>query len=408
MFVETMREIMLINNIKLVRFIKWRLYYIFDYFFKQEAYFYRKYNKSTKIKRLFITTGNISLVNILAIINEIGNFDKYEDTLVIDTGKGQKEFVDKQLQIASLHKFKKIIADPRINPGVQLVLYNHYKVDEIYLLNHPMHFKTVLPLFKNIPITLIDEGAGSLINYNSDKIESLKCYKTHKYFGKIDFIGLEDADEIKFETVDINEFRKIASVLSIKYPIETKNSKTDKIILYCGVYWEVSGLDKETFTRIQNKLLNDLLDAGYKIMYKPHPRDTEFYGLENNPNVEFITSKFPIELYNLDVLAVVSMSSTCLLSIPHYWEIPCFSNVVEKAVEYNPYDIVKINLIRFIVGQYSPTYKMLLDLDVNNTSREELKIQIKNMYDNFMKDKPLLSQNQKIKDYMRGMNETKK
>ena len=163
-----------LNNYKIVRYLKWGIYHIFKYFFLLEYCLYMQFKKLRKIRRLFITTGNISLVNILAIINEIGNFDKYEDALVIDTGKGQEEFVDKQLQIASLHKFKKIIADPMINPGVQLVLHNHYKVDEIYLLNHPLHFKTVLPLFKNIPITLIDEGAGSLINYNSDKIESLK------------------------------------------------------------------------------------------------------------------------------------------------------------------------------------------------------------------------------------------
>ena len=150
-------------------------------------------------------------------------------------------------------------------------------------------------------------------------------------------------------------------------------------------------------------MLNDLLDAGYKIMYKPHPRDTEFYGLENNPNVEFVTSKLPIELYNLDVLAVVSMSSTCVLSIPHYWEIPCFSDIIKQAVDYNPKDVMKINLIRYIVSQYSPNYKMLLDLDVKNTSREELKIRIKNIYDNFMKDKPMLSKNENVKAYVRGM-----
>ena len=143
-------------------------------------------------------------------------------------------------------------------------------------------------------------------------------------------------------------------------------------------------------------------------MYKPHPRDTEFYGLKNNPSVEFVTSKLPIELYNLDILAVVSMSSSCLISIPHYWKIPCFSNVTPKAVEYNPTDVVKINLIRYIVKEYSPNYRMLLDLDIKKTSREELKMQIKDLYDNFMKEKTLMSQNKKLKEYMRGMNESSK
>ena len=398
---------MTVNDFRLIRMLKMCLYCIFRHFVDIEYRIYNRFVKKDFVTRLFITSGNISLINILVIINKIGNFDKYNDILVINSGKGRQDFDDIQMKIAQLHKFKKIIVTHKVNPGVELIFNQPYKVDELYMINHKVHFKKVLPLFKNIPIpiTLIDEGPGSLINYSSDKIANLKCFKTHTYLGKIDFLDFGNSERIKFEKVDLNEFKKIASGLSKKYPIETNNAMTDKPILYCGNYWEVSGLDKETFTKEQNKLLNDLLDAGYKIMYKPHPRDTEFYGLENNPNVEFVTSKLPVELYNLDVLAVVSMSSTCVLSIPHYWEIPCFSDIIKQAVDYNPKDVMKINLIRYIVSQYSPNYKMLLDLDVKNTSREELKIRIKNIYDIFMKDKPMLSKNENVKVYVRGMNE---
>ena len=73
---------------------------------------------------------------------------------------------------------------------------------------------------------------------------------------------ITDINKIKFEPLDIDEFRKIADSLSKQYPIEIKSSKYDKTILYCGIYWEVSGLDKETFVNVQNETVNNLLNAG--------------------------------------------------------------------------------------------------------------------------------------------------
>lgn len=396
------------NNYRQIRMIKWGIYYTFRYLLKFEYLLYKKMKFSKKIKRIFTTTGNISLINALAIIKTKSSFKNYEDILVIDTGKGQIDFVKKQLEIASFHKFKKIIVQPRINPGVQLVLNNFFKVDELYILNHPLHVNTVLPLFPKVKVFLIDEGPGSLLNYNSDKIKNLESFITHRYINKLDFCNIENINKIKFEPLDINEFRKIADTLSKKYPIEIKTSKEDKAILYCGIYWEVSGLDKDTFTQVQNETINNLLNAGYKILYKPHPRDTEFYGLDKNPNVEFINSKFPIELYNLDILAVVSLSSSTSISPAHYWGISCFSNVVDDAIKIDKNDKINIDLIRFIVKEYSPNYKELLKLDVKNTTKSDLKQQIKKIYSNFLKDKPLLSQNENVKEFVRGINAIKK
>ena len=397
----------IMNNHRKIRQIKWGIYYIFRNFIKFENLLYNKLKTSKNIRRLFITTGNISLINALAIINKIGSFENYEDILVIDTGKGQIDFVKKQLEIANLHKFKKIIVQPRTNPGVQLVLSNYFKVDKLYIVNHPFHLNYVLPLYPNAKTTLIDEGPGSLLNYNSDKISNLESFMTDRYINKFDFCNIDDISKIKFDPLDINEFRKIAEKLSKKYPIEIKSLKDEKTILYCGIYWEVSGLNKETFTQIQNETINNLLGAGYKILYKPHPRDTEFYGLEKNSNVEFISSKLPIELYNLDVLAIVSLSSSTSISPAHYWQIASFSNVTKDAIKIDKNDKINTALIRYIVKEYSPNYKELLNLDVKNTSRDDLKKKIKEIYNNFIKDKPLLSQNENVKEFIRGMNAIK-
>ena len=102
------------------------------------------------------------------------------------------------------------------------------------------------------------------------------------------------------------------------------------------------------------------------------------------------------------------MSSTTSISTAHYWDIPCFSNVIDKAIEINKNYKINIDLIRFIVKEYSPNYKELIKLDVKNTSKNELQHKIKEIYNKFIEDKPLLSENTNIKEFIRGMNEIKK
>lgn len=392
-----------INQYRIIRIIKRIIAKGYEPIFRIKYSLYLNKKNKNKLVRLFDTTGNISLINALTIINEEKDYDQYEDILIIDS-HGTEDFRRYNLEIAKLHNFKKIIFTSNIRLKTVLLLHNLYKVDILYVMNHPVHLPFLLQLYKKSTYYVIDEGAASLVNAGIDKINKLKSVRTHLYLNKLDFCNIEDIKKLKFEPLNIIEFREIAKNLSKRYPIEIKSSKDEKTILYCGIYWEVSGLDKNNFIETQNEMLNNLLKAGYKILYKPHPRDTEYYGLDENPNVEFITSKLPIELYDLDVLAVVSLSSTSSLSPAHYWGIPCFSNVIDQALLDNRFNI---NINRLIVKEYSPNYNELLKLDVKNSSREELKRQIKEIYDDFLKDKPLLSQNENIKEYIRGMNEFK-
>lgn len=386
----------ILNDYKFVRIIKWLLFYMIRPLVKLENKIYLKIPHKKK-KRLFSTSGNISLINALSIINDIGNFDKYEDILIINTGKGRKEFVEKQMEIAKIHKFKKIIIAMNIDSAYQLAFKNIFALDELFLLNHPLNLNRTILLYDNkLPLRIIDEGAASLMDYGFNKIKKTLEIHMHKYLGKLDFLGLDDMNKYSFKPVNVDEFKKIAAELSSKYPISYKLEPEDKAILYCGIYWEVTGLSREKFVEIQSNMLNELLNAGYKILYKPHPRDNEFFGFDKNPNVTFIDSKFPIELYNLDVVAIVSVSSTTSITPAHYWGIPSFSNVVDESLVHNDKDKISIDIVRTIVREYSPNYKELLNFDVKNLTKEELKTQLKKLYDDFIKSKPLLHENPHI------------
>ena len=392
------------NDYRVIRYLKYCIYYIFRVIVIFEYNIYilfknLKKRESKKINRLFATTGNISLINTITLINEIGDKHLYDDILFIDTGKGREEFVNTQLEIAKLHKFKKIIVGYQLSSGVEAVLHNIFKVDEVFLLNHPAHTSTIIPLYKQAKFILIDEGPASLIAYDKQFLKQIKVFKTHRYLNKLDFCGLDNIDLVNFGSLDLNEFRKIANTISEKYPLTPKYKAKDKAILYCGIYWEVSGLDRKSFIKLQNETINNLLKAGYKILYKPHPRDTEFYGLDKNPNVEFINTRLPIELYKLDILAVVSISSTASLSYAHYWQVPSFSNVTPEAIQVKSNKVL-LNLVRFIVNEYSPNYSELLDLDVKNRSSDMLAQDIMNIYNTFMASKPLLSKNISVNKYL--------
>lgn len=392
------------NDYKFIRYTKWGLYYVLRPFFILEHIIYSKFFRSKKkIKRLFATTGNISLVNSLAIINEIGDFYKYDDTLIIGS-KGNYEFFKKQLEIANIHNFR-VINEINLFPSVMAVLHNLFAFDEVYALNHPMYQTTFLPLYPCADLIFIDEGAGSLINHNCEAYKNLKKFKTHNYMGKVDFVGLKDKHSVNFESVDINEFRKISDILSKQSPIEFPSNSEDKYILYCGVCWENVGVSQQEYIELQKTMLYELLNAGYKILYKPHPRDNEYYGFDKNPNVIFLTSKYPIELYNLDIVAILSINSTASISYPHYWEVPGFCNIPDKTIFETKTDKAQNNIIRYIVKEYSLDYKHLLDFDVKNLSKEELKKQIKEFYDDFLSKKEKLSENKDIYNYWLKVNE---
>ena len=388
---------MYLNDFKFIRILKFVLSKCWFPFFTMQYRFFNKFNNNKKTIRLFTTTGNISLINNLAIINEIGDFDKYEDILFVDPGKGREEFIKKTLQIASLHEFKNIYFAVGTRLSSELILKNIVNIDELYLLNHPKFIEPFIKVYDQTPIILTDEGAASLMDYGLDKIKNLKSFKTNKYLNKIDFMGLDNLSKINFENIDMNEFQKIANILSKQYPISYKINPEDKAILYCGIYWEVTGLSREKFVEIQSNMLNELLNAGYKILYKPHPRDNEFFGFDKNPNVIFIDSKLPIEIYRLNVIAILSVSSTTSITSPHYWQIAGFSNIVEESLAENPEDITKNNIIRMIINEYSQNYKKLLEYDVIGTSREELKTLIFEDYMNFLDTKPILSVNSLFK-----------
>lgn len=387
-------KMMEINKIKVYRQILWLFAFLWKPVFKIEQKILKKC-KSCK-KRLFITTGNISLINILALLNNLEN-DGYEDYLIIESTTGTNKFWEINSNIAKKYKFKKIFLFYSIRFDTAFILNNLFDFDEVFVLNKKDQIETIKELLPSTIINLYEEGAGSLANFKNCNDLNINKFYTHKYLDKLDGLNMPINVSEKMQFQDTKAFNEIAEQITQEYPLNINFNNEDKSVIFCGTYWNPR-LDppKEEFEQSQLELINSLTDCGYKIYYKPHPRAEELYGLDKNSNVQMLDSVIPIELCNIDVLAIVS-SSTCCIAPAHYWGIPCFSDISEYSLEQN--NELGINIFRFIIKEYSPDYRELLKIDTKNLSREEVKTKIKEIYDNYLKDKPDLSVNKRVIDY---------
>ena len=85
-------------------------YFRIKFFIRAHNSYRMRGNKSVK-RRLIITTGNISLINAIAALNQLSKKDsetKYEDYLYVMNNNKNAEFKDTCEKIASLHPFKEI------------------------------------------------------------------------------------------------------------------------------------------------------------------------------------------------------------------------------------------------------------------------------------------------------------
>ncbi len=147
----------------------------------------------------------------------------------------------------------------------------------------------------------------------------------------------------------------------------------------------------------QNSIIEKLIHNGYKVIFKPHPRDNCNY--QENSKFQLLKTKIPLECYNLKnkCLAVISLFSSISCQMYHYQNIVgfCATDLIKNAQ-----DDIGINIIK----EYTPNVNNLLNIDVGTKTFEELKKEILNLYLNFIKDKPLLSENKVIEKLYEKLN----
>ena len=374
-----------------------------DFIRKNKKYNKRK-NKTLK-RRLFLTTGNLSLLNTISVIKQL-NEDNCEDVLVVMSHLTNDMFEKSIKIISSKHSFKSIYtqfgnASDNIIRNDFFIRNNLYDFDEIYFSNQELYIFITSDLYKNSKWIMIEEGASGRFRFPEGNYKPVSKMIMHEYLdNKIDSFGFSDEIKKKIIPLDKSIFLDVANSCAKECPVNINTKEDEKIILLCGLWWENTGLTKEEYIELQETYIQKFLEKGYTVWFKPHPRDNRDY--IKNDKVKILQTALPLECYRFDnVVATVSFLSTSSLQSYYFSEIPGFQIKIEEIPTCNRGGTMRI-LVKKMIQDYAPSIEYLLDLDTKHLSLFETKEKIKDVYLNYMNKLPNISEN---KDMIKLANE---
>ena len=370
-------------------------------FVEKNNKFLNRSDKTVK-RRLFLTTGNISLLNDLTVIKQL-NEKNCEDVLFIHSHIANEDFIEYSKTIASLHNFKKIYSLHKKNSDCRdfFIKNKLTDFDEIYYVNLYRFVIIANDLYPNTKWILTDEGLASLlaiIDYcDYDKVNKLMV---HNYLDKIDYFGLDKHNADKIIPLDKKLFKEIAAKCAQFYPVDLNLKPEEKAVLFCGSWWEVTSLSKDDYMELQNKTIEKLTNMGYKVLFKPHPRDPRNY--INNPNITVLTTRLPLECYNLDIVAVISMMSSASLQSLYFQDIPGFNILNMDFYSNAKFDSRWLDILfKKMLFEYTMPIDALYEVNPKLYSKDELKKILKDKCYRYLESKPLLSQNKDFENFAR-------
>ncbi len=369
------------------------------HFVKENDKFLNRKNKKIK-RRLFMTTGNLSLVNNLTIIKQL-NESNCQDVLFIYSNFKNDKFDECARKIAGLHNFESVYSYYVNTPDIrEFFLKNKlYSFDEIYFPNNYQDFRIPKELYPNATWIMTDEGCGCKIARSGYfDYGKLKNFITHTYIGKLDYYGFSHDVVRKMIPLDRKLFKEVAKECEKMFPLNVNLDIEEKAIIFCGSWWEITRLSKTQYMQLQDDMIAKLTELGYKIYFKPHPRDPRNY--INNPNISILNSSLPLDCYSLDeFVAVVSLGSSTSLQAFEFAQIAGFT--VNLPVNWNvPIDTKWQGLLtRKMLIEYTTPIEELLSVNPNSYSKQELKAVLYKKCSNYINSKPMLSENLEFRTF---------
>lgn len=343
------------------------------------------------IRRLFITSGNLQLINALAIIKHLKETDEkpVENHLLIWSHITNDDFEEVNSEIARTfgidHYYTCCGLDKTaLNISCYLIDHKLHDIDEVYGLRYVGHLEVYHRLYQGCEYIVTDESFFSLVP--SPNLLKIRCKKfiTNCYLGKMDYVDYPRRTW-QVQHPKSQYFEEIARLSSEMYPWPQVMTPGSKVILFCATF--PAAWDAYTSER-QQLVINRLLECGYHILYKPHPRDPMLP--TESERLKILNTRLPLECYRpRDVLAVVSLYSSASTQSYHYCGIPGF-------IDYEACRVSDAEHICVLQEEYTPSYEALLELDVCNLTFDELKQQIEQIYKAHIKDTPMLSQNKRF------------
>ena len=337
-------------------------------------------------KRLFITTGLISLLNALYIIET--KQQNCSDTLVIVSFEQSESFKKTTKTIAKNHNFDKIIFYKKPKEVIKNINFKEY--DEIYSVTF-IEFLKKAKTNKNF--YWFDEGPGYAIK-DIKNLKQIKGVYYTPFLEKFSFLNTNKKSEefeIKKDTFNLLS-EKILN--STEKDIEIKGQKN---VLFISHYI-LQQLGKVKAFEFHKKYIDYFINLGYTVYYKPHPRDTGALAFElseaykNNDKFKLFNNTLPIELYNYPFDIVIGTYSGALISIPHYKNIASLNLPSRELFDLD----VGINFKKFFIlyEYYTPKFSEMKE--VLNKDKEEI---YRKYYEIISKKQPI-NENESLKEIL--------
>lgn len=305
---------------------------------------------SNKKKRLFISTGLISLINCLYIIKNSSDDNHYDDTLEIFSYNTDNEFFQFQQELAlKNHNFSQINFSTDLN-----ACYNHYSetsFNDIYMTGQP-HIINKFALRRFCSKHIIEEGIGSYHNFHNVDYNSISSIFLLNYFDKFHFIDLPS--HIESINIEKQNYLNFLKKINITQDIRLKNNSV--LILGCGFLNDI--ISEKEIVNLYAKHINKLEKAGYNVVFKPHPREKNTITpilKKKFKNLQIILSRLPIELIPLKVQAIMSPGSGSLITYAYLYDIPAYDFFPEKLTsKFSSGNI--FSFYTYVIKQYSLSF----------------------------------------------------
>ncbi|MBE7702742.1 MAG: hypothetical protein E7Z89_01695 [Cyanobacteria bacterium SIG28] len=313
-----------------------------------EDFLYKHFNPLKK-RRLFITTGLISLINAMAIIKDLDNTN-YQNFLIISSANISEDFkkYNEQLLLDNYFKSFAFVDYEIINS-----LSKHFnQFEEIYTTAQPVY--NFWNNYSNI--NLIEEGISSYYSYEEINYANVQKIYLSNYFDKITYFDSDNIDKVV--RLDKNIIKNVISDIRQKNNLDFKYLKKENQVLLLSQYVYQDIMSDDEVVMFYKKHIDKLIKNGYSVLFKSHPRvhDTitnrlvEIY--KENSMFSFFPPeiKYPVELIieDLDLKAIVTSASGGAINCSHLFDIPCYGFGANLIRQNHSFENVRRNAEVFI------------------------------------------------------------
>lgn len=322
-------------------------------------------------RRLFITTGNYSLLNCLAIISAQKG-GEFSDDLFILSFQFTEEFRKANLEMATLHTFEHITFASSIPQDFERIFADYDVVYQVVFTG------LIDKLLKNRE-ALSDKFI--LFNESSSFAAwSPAIFKNAKYLYINNFIDKFSFPHSNIRYIDKNALRELCARTSRKNNLEIELPAGEKSVLLIGNYLFYSLLGVSKTLRYYEDIIRTFSENGFTVYFHPHPRELtqdihRFSSAMEVFGAKTVHSFFPLEAFRAPFSCVAGSFSNLLLTFPYLENIPAIHFKLPEIYE-RCQDLTLLKAL-CVVETYTPDiseFKSALSLDCQSFNEQARRI----------------------------------